>query len=194
MDIKWLVVLSVVMSLTLSFLAEWRRSYENTNFLKFVGAQENKTVSFWSKSFRILLMSAAVFSLAEFLVGRYSLSLEKLLVGVIMAIVGLALKYWALASTGRYWSHRCYVVIGAGLQQLGPYRWLDHPEWLARLLEVFGIWFCLQNPVLGAFFLFLAIAAAWHSARIEKEFLRKCRMQEDFDESQLLDQSEGAFG
>lgn len=56
------------------------------------------------------------------------------------------LRYWAIASLGRYWNTRILIVPGARLVRNGPYRFLSHPNYLAVAMELaavpmlFGAW------------------------------------------------------
>ncbi len=57
-----------------------------------------------------------------------------------------ALRYWAIASLGHRWNTRILVVPGEPPIVRGPYRWLDHPNYVAVVAElaglplVFGAW------------------------------------------------------
>ncbi|NJN94539.1 MAG: hypothetical protein HC875_10810, partial [Anaerolineales bacterium] len=65
-----------------------------------------------------------------------------------LALFGAAqgLRYWCIASLGRYWNTRILVIPGAAPVRRGPYRFLAHPNYLAVALEllsvplVFGAW------------------------------------------------------
>lgn len=198
-DIVWFVVFSVAMSLLISHVAEMRRSKENTDFLQFVGAVEDNIVSKLSFIFRTLLICVVFASLLHYSLEPHpyhSLSVERLFLGVIMAIFGLALKYWALVSTGRYWSHRCFYVPGFPLQKLGPYKILGHPEWLGRMIEVAGLWVILHYSPIGGAILSMAMIFAVLSALKESQFLVACRKSDNLqpDRSNLRDEKSVAFG
>ncbi len=51
--------------------------------------------------------------------------------------VGLAqgLRWWCIATLGRQWNTRIVVVPGAGRVSGGPYRRLDHPNYVAVVVE-----------------------------------------------------------
>jgi methyltransferase len=65
-----------------------------------------------------------------------------------LALFGLAqaLRYWAITSLGRRWNTRILVIPGELPVRRGPYRWLNHPNYLAVALElatvplIFGAW------------------------------------------------------
>lgn len=64
-----------------------------------------------------------------------------------LAAAAVALRYWALASLGPYYTKRVIRVPGAPLVARGPYRWLRHPIYRAVFVEMlawplaFGCWF-----------------------------------------------------
>ena len=55
-------------------------------------------------------------------------------------------RIWVLASLGRRWTTRIIILPEAPLVQRGPYRWVDHPNYLVVIAEiavlplVFGLW------------------------------------------------------
>ena len=55
-------------------------------------------------------------------------------------------RIWVLASIGRRWTTRIIVLPGAPLVRRGPYRFVDHPNYLVVIAEiavlplVFGLW------------------------------------------------------
>ncbi|MFL6765302.1 MAG: isoprenylcysteine carboxylmethyltransferase family protein [Sphingomicrobium sp.] len=68
-------------------------------------------------------------------------------------------RIWMLASLGERWTTRIIVLTDAPLVSRGPYRWVNHPNYLVVVAEilvlplVFGLWrtalvFSLLNAVL----------------------------------------------
>jgi methyltransferase len=55
-------------------------------------------------------------------------------------------RIWVLATLGSRWTTRIIVLPGAPLVRAGPYRWVDHPNYMivigeiAALPLVFGLW------------------------------------------------------
>ncbi|MEX2632277.1 MAG: isoprenylcysteine carboxylmethyltransferase family protein [Tistlia sp.] len=55
-------------------------------------------------------------------------------------------RLWIVASLGRFWTTRVISLPGAPLLRRGPYRWLEHPNYLVVALELavlplaFGAW------------------------------------------------------
>jgi methyltransferase len=60
-----------------------------------------------------------------------------------------ALKWWAIASLGPFWTFRVIVVPGARLVVAGPYRWIRHPNYVGVVGELVGAAALLGAPVAG---------------------------------------------
>ena len=61
------------------------------------------------------------------------------LVSMLVLIVAIGLRWWALNALGERWTTRVVVVPGEALVRSGPYRWLHHPNYLAVVLEIAAI-------------------------------------------------------
>jgi methyltransferase len=83
-----------------------------------------------------------------------------------------ALRYWAIASLGEYWSTRVVVVPGAQVICGGPYRFLRHPIYLVLVLEFLLLPLLLRAPVTLVLFSLANLAALRQRIRIEEEALR----------------------
>lgn len=76
-------------------------------------------------------------------------------------------RIWVIASLGRRWTTRIIVTPGLPLVRRGPYRWMDHPNYLIVVLEIiclpmaFGLW-----PIA---LVFSALNAAVLAIRIKAE-------------------------
>lgn len=61
-------------------------------------------------------------------------------------LLAQALRYWAVFSLGESWNTRILVVPGAKLVRRGPYKYLDHPNYVVVVVEIlafpliFGVW------------------------------------------------------
>jgi methyltransferase len=86
-------------------------------------------------------------------------------------VLAKALKYWAIASLGHFWSFRVLVLPGAPLVTTGPYRWLRHPNYVGVAGEIVGIALLAWAPVTGVigFALFGALLLA--RIRVEERAL-----------------------
>lgn len=73
----------------------------------------------------------------------------QLVAGAILFGAAKALKYWAIASLGHYWSFRVLVLPGASLVTTGPYRWCRHPNYIGVMGELLGAAVLLHAPIAG---------------------------------------------
>jgi methyltransferase len=46
-------------------------------------------------------------------------------------------RVWCIASLGRFWNTRIYVLPGATVVKRGPYRWMRHPNYAVVIAELF---------------------------------------------------------
>jgi methyltransferase len=74
------------------------------------------------------------------------------------------LRYWAIFSLGESWNTKILVVPGATLVRRGPYRCLNHPNYVAVVVEIltlpliFGAWVtALVFTALNAILLYIRI-------------------------------------
>jgi methyltransferase len=65
-------------------------------------------------------------------------------------------RYWIIASLGRYWTHRIITVESAPLVSRGPYRVLRHPNYAVTITETFVL-----PLAFGAFALAVIMTALW---------------------------------
>lgn len=56
-----------------------------------------------------------------------------------LVIASQALRYWCITTLGRQWNTRVIVVPGAQRVTRGPYRWLNHPNYVAVVIEGFAL-------------------------------------------------------
>ena len=84
-----------------------------------------------------------------------------------------ALKYWAIASLGERWTFRVLVPPGSTPTRRGPYRWVDHPNYVAVVGELTGTAIAMHAavsglPVIGGF-----IFLMWRRVAIEEKALAR---------------------
>jgi methyltransferase len=60
------------------------------------------------------------------------------------------LKYWAIMTLGERWAFRVLVLPGAPLIAAGPYRLLQHPNYVAVIAELVGATLIAHAPIAGA--------------------------------------------
>jgi methyltransferase len=71
------------------------------------------------------------------------------LIGLAGLVLAKALKYAAMAALGERWSFRILVLPGRPLVTSGPYRWLDHPNYVAVAGEMVAAACLFAAPAAG---------------------------------------------
>jgi methyltransferase len=95
-------------------------------------------------------------------------------VHVIPLIVYAALqvvRVWVIATLGERWTTRIIVLPGEPLVRHGPYRWLDHPNYLIVIAEIAVLPLVFGLPVAAGFFSVLNAIVLWVRLREENEAL-----------------------
>jgi methyltransferase len=81
--------------------------------------------------------------------------------GVAVFAAAKALKWWAILTLGRAWTFRVIVVPGGRRITSGPYRFFNHPNYVAVVGELLGTALmcgaALTGPAATAFFLVLIL-------------------------------------
>jgi methyltransferase len=72
------------------------------------------------------------------------------LAGTLVFVAAKAIKWWAIAALGPFWTFRVIVVPGAPLVGSGPYRWIRHPNYVGVMGELAGVALIAGAPVTGA--------------------------------------------
>ena len=94
------------------------------------------------------------------------------LVLIVIFLLVEAGRIWVLTTLGRRWTTRIIVVPGEKLVARGPYRFVDHPNYVVVALEiallplVFGLW------EIALIFSLLNAAVLWVRIRAENRALR----------------------
>ncbi len=85
---------------------------------------------------------------------------------LILGLAYLALqgvRYWVIATLGRFWTHRIITLPDAPIVQRGPYKFLRHPNYAVTITETF-----LLPAVFGAWALGAIMGAVWLSVLVYK--------------------------
>jgi methyltransferase len=61
------------------------------------------------------------------------------LLGLALFVAAKALKWWAIATLGPYWTFRVIVVPGTAPVRTGPYRFLSHPNYVGVAGELMAV-------------------------------------------------------
>jgi protein-S-isoprenylcysteine O-methyltransferase Ste14 len=67
------------------------------------------------------------------------------LVGILLMLVGTALRWYSAAVLGKYFTFDVAVQSGQVLVELGPYRYIRHPSYSGALLTLLGFGLALGN-------------------------------------------------
>ena len=92
----------------------------------------------------------------------------------LLAAIYIALqvvRYWVIATLGRFWTHRIFTLDDAPIVRRGPYQYLRHPNYAVTIAETF-----LLPAVFGAVALGIIMGAVWsavlaYKIRLEDEAL-----------------------
>ena len=141
------VVAVVLGAVALLMLAELQLSLGHERMLRADGASEppDDVYPLMRLAYPGAFAAMAIEPLARGTVAR-----DWLLLGVVLLGCAKALKFWAIASLGRYWSFRVLVIPGAPLVRTGPYRYVRHPNYVALIAEFVAVAIALQAPGAGA--------------------------------------------
>ncbi|MBY0558966.1 isoprenylcysteine carboxylmethyltransferase family protein [Hyphomicrobium sp.] len=97
-------------------------------------------------------------------------------------------RYWVIASLGRFWTHRILTLKGAPIAQSGPYRYFRHPNYAVTIAETF-----LLPAVFGALALGIIMCAVWtavlaYKIELEDEALsaRRALSEQNLDKQRPL--------
>ena len=69
--------------------------------------------------------------------------------GLLVFVVGKALKYWAIEALGPRWSFRVLILRHEPLVTHGPYRWMRHPNYVGVAGELAGAALMAHAAVTG---------------------------------------------
>lgn len=85
----------------------------------------------------IVLLHAGFFIsfLAEKIILNRDLNNYSVILFAVFIITQL-IRYWAIASLGKYWNTRILVVPGLNLVTNGPYKYIRHPNYIAVIIEI----------------------------------------------------------
>jgi len=80
-------------------------------------------------------------------------------------------RIWVIASLGDRWTTRIIVLPDEPLVRHGPYRWLDHPNYLIVVAEIAVLPLVFGLPAVAAFFSVVNAIVLWVRIREENEAL-----------------------
>ncbi len=93
--------------------------------------------------------------------------------GVLLFVASKVLKYWAIRSLGERWTFRVMVLSGFPLVRTGPYRYIDHPNYVAVAGELVGAAMMCGARVAGPLAVVIFGVLLWARVRFEAAALRR---------------------
>jgi len=81
------------------------------------------------------------------------------------------LRYWIIATLGRYWTHRVVTLPGAPIVARGPYRFLRHPNYAVTLAETLLLPLAFGQLALGVIFAVLWAGVLQYKIGLEDQAL-----------------------
>jgi methyltransferase len=99
--------------------------------------------------------------------------------GVLLFVASKALKYWAIRTLGERWTFRVMVLPGVPLVRSGPYRYIDHPNYVAVAGELAGAAMMCGARISGPIALVVFGALLWARVRFESAALQAARSTEE---------------
>lgn len=153
---------AIVLLWILSFFVE-------TLIIRSDGARSTAVRSDKGSGLLILLSVFGSISIANFFAasGFALLPVAAFYAGLVMMILGIAFRFWAVASLRSFFSYTVQIKEGHHVIESGPYRFVRHPAYAGSLLTIVGVGFALQSW--GAVLLIAAVFFAAFGYRIKVE-------------------------
>jgi protein-S-isoprenylcysteine O-methyltransferase Ste14 len=87
--------------------------------------------------------------------------------GILLALAGIAMRQYAIATLGRFFTVRVMTAPDQVVVDTGPYRYVRHPSYTGSLLTVLGVLMCSTNWLALACFV-LALPGFLYRIRVEE--------------------------
>ena len=137
--------LIVVIGVLLLMLVELQLSYFNERALRARGAVEPP-----DDPYRLMRLAYPGAFVAMGLEGAtHALNRDALVAGLVLLGVAKLLKFWVMATLRDRWTFKVLVPKDAPLVTAGPYRFVNHPNYVAVILELVAVALALSAPVTG---------------------------------------------
>jgi protein-S-isoprenylcysteine O-methyltransferase Ste14 len=94
-------------------------------------------------------------------------------VGLAVMIIGIAIRWSAIYTLGKYFTGRVTIQPGQQLVREGLYRYVRHPAYAGSLLAHLGLGLAFANWFSLAFCVIPFVVAVWYRIRVEDEALQK---------------------
>lgn len=161
--------LIVVLAYFLNRFAEWRISAGNYKILKDAGGEEIGSTLL--KKYYHLCLFVFPLALIEQSILTPPIYKEMILFGLLLILTGYMLRYWAISSLGTLWSMRCIALHGRRASNAGPYRYLNNPEYISRIMDGVGISLITGSKITGISYTVLSLALVRKMSAMEQRQL-----------------------
>lgn len=84
-------------------------------------------------------------------------------------------RYWIIATLGRYWTHRIITLDKAPIVRSGPYRFVRHPNYTVTIAETFLLPLVFADAAVAAIFGCMWSAVLYYKILLEDAALKKRR-------------------
>ena len=91
--------------------------------------------------------------------------------GIVLMIVGIAFRWYAIRVLGRYFTVLVAVQQGHTIVESGPYRLLRHPSYSGAMVTILGYGLVFTNWLSLVLALFFPLLAYWYRMRVEEQAL-----------------------
>lgn len=91
--------------------------------------------------------------------------------GIVVIVLGAALRWWAIFTLGRYFTFEVAVRSTQAVVQSGPYRFVRHPSYTAILIMLLGVGLVLANWASIATLLATGLLGLLHRVKVEERAL-----------------------
>jgi len=142
-----IISLIVVSAYLLNRFAEWRVSLGNSKILLDAGGEELGS-DLLNKYYAVCFIVFPC-ALIEQLILQPPIFKEMLVIGLTLIFLGHLLRYWAIFSLGALWSMRCIAIPGMRAINKGPYRYIDNPEYISRIMDGVGVCILTGSKLTG---------------------------------------------
>lgn len=95
---------------------------------------------------------------------------------LIIFILAQFLRYWAIYSLGFYWNTKVLVIPGSKIVNRGPYKFVNHPNYLAVIIEIAVIPVIFSCYYTSLFFTILNILILKRRTKIEETALKNAKV------------------
>lgn len=165
MSVFWLFIIILI----LQRLSELLLAKRNERYVRAHGA-----VEYDGKGYLVIVLMHIAFFISlvtEYIVLDRTLNPHWLPLLVLFLLTQI-LRYWAISTLGYYWNTKILIIPGSARISTGPYKYINHPNYLAVVTEIAVIPLLFSCYITAIVFTILNIALLKRRIRIEEEALR----------------------